>query len=73
MIYFVVSIGGLSGLKAKAFLKRFAKLLAKEKGKPYSIVRVFVNPRMLIAHVRIENRCISDMSNRSRWEGGAGL
>jgi len=66
--------------EARAFLKRLAKLLAKEWEKLYSIVMGFINARMSIALVRAMNRCIrgsrtpaSNMSNRFRWEGGAGL
>ena len=76
----MVSADGLYGLEAKAFLKRFVKLLAKEEGEPCSIVRIFVNPRIRVAcdrvaHVRVENPCIpvNDMSNYSRCEGGTGL
>lgn len=76
----MVSAGGSYGLKAKAFPKRFVKLHAKEEGEPCSIVRIFVNPRMRVAcvrvaHVRVENPCIpvNDMSNYSRCEGGTGL
>ena len=77
---FVVSTDGMFGFEARAFLKRLAKLLAEEWEKPYSIVRGFINARMSIALVRATNRCIrgsrtpaSNMSNRFRWEGGAGL
>ena len=66
--------------EARAFLKRLAKLLAEEREKPYSIVMGFINARMSIALDRATNRCIrgsrmlvSNMSNRFRWEGGAGL
>jgi len=55
-------------------------IVAEEWEKPYSIVRGFINARMSIALVRATNRCIrgsrtpaSNMSNRFRWEGGAGL
>ena len=77
---FVVSTDGMFGFEARAFLKRLAKLLAEEWEKPYSIVRGFINARMSIALVRATNRCIrgsrtpaSNMSNRFRWEGCAGL
>ena len=79
-IPFVVSTDGMFGFEAQAFLKRLAKLLAEEWEKPYSTVRGFINARMSIALVRATNRCIrgsripaSNMSNRFRWEGGAGL
>ena len=69
-----------SVLKTRAFLTRLAKLLAEEWEKPYSIVKGFINDRMSIALVRATNRCIrgsripvSNISNRLRWEGGAGL
>jgi len=59
------------GFEARTFLKRLAKLLAKEYEKPYSTVRGFINARMSIALVRATNRCIkgsripvSNMSNR---------
>ncbi len=52
----------------------------KEWEKPYSVVMGFINARMSIALARATNRCIkgsrtpaSNMSNRFRWEGGAGL
>jgi len=55
-------------------------LLAEEWEKPYPTVRDVINARMSIALVRATNRCIrgsripvSNMSNRFRWEGGAGL
>ena len=77
---FVVSTDGMFGFEARAFLKRLAKLLAEEWEKPYSTVMGFINARMSIALVRTTNRCIrgsripaSNMSNRFRWEGGAGL
>jgi len=77
---FVVSTDGMFGFEARAFLKRLAKLLAEEWEKLYSTVRGFINARMSIALVRATNRCIigsriptSNMSNRFRWEGGAGL
>jgi len=71
---------GMFGFEARAFLKRLKKLLAEEWEKPYSTIRGFINARMSIALVRATNRCIrgsriptSNMSNRFRWEGGAGL
>jgi len=71
---------GIFGFEARAFLKRLAKSLAEKWEKPYSTVRGFINARMSIALVRATNRCIrgsripaSNMSNRFRWEGGAGL
>ncbi len=77
---FVVSTDGMFGFEARAFLKRLAKLLAEEWEKPYPVVMGFINARMSIALVRATNRCIrgsrtpaSNMSNRFRWEGGAGL
>ena len=77
---FVVSTDGMFGFEARAFLKRLAKLLAEEWEKLYSTVRGFINARMSIALVRATNRCIRDsriptsnMPNRFRWEGGAGL
>jgi len=70
----------LYGFEARAYLKRLAKLLAEEWEKLYPTVRGFINARMSIALVRATNRCIrgsripvSHMSNRFRWEGGAGL
>jgi len=77
---FVVSTDGMFGFEARAFLKRFAKLFAEKWEKPYPTVRGFINARMSIALVRATNRCIRgsripaiNMSNRFRWEGGAGL
>ena len=68
------------GFEARAFLKRLAKLLTEEWEMPYSIVRGFINARMSIALVGATNRYIrgsrttvSNMPNRFRWEGGAGL
>jgi len=68
------------GFEARPFLRRLAKLLADEWEKPYPTVRGFISARMSIALVRATNRCIrgsripvSNMSNRYRWEGGAGL
>jgi len=76
----VVSTDEMFGFEARAFLKRLAKLLAEEWEKPYPTVRGFINARMSIALVRGTNRChrgsripVSNMSNRFRWEGGAGL
>jgi len=72
---FVVSMDGMFGFEARAFLKRFDKLLAEEWEKPYSTVRGFINARMSIALVGATNRCIrgrripaSNMSTRFRWE-----
>ena len=77
---FAVSTDGMFGFEARAFLKRLAKLLAEKWEKPYPTVRGFINARMSIALVRATNRCIrgsripaSNMSNRFRWEEGAGL
>ena len=77
---FVISTDGIFGFAVRAFLKRLANLFIDEREKPYAIVRVFINARMSIALVRATNRCIrgsridvSSMSNRFRWEGGAGL
>jgi len=77
---FVVSTDGIFGFETWAFLKRLAKLLAEEWKKPYPTGRGFINARMSIALVRVTNWCIrgsripaSNMSTRSRWEGGAGL
>jgi len=77
---FVVSTDGMFGFEARAFLKRLAKLLAEEWEKPYLTLRGLINARMSIALVRATNRCIrssripaSNMSNRFRLEGGAGL
>ena len=68
------------GFEARTFLKRLAKLLAEEWEKAYSIVMGFISARRSIALVKATNRCIrgsrtpvSNMSNRFRWEGGAGL
>jgi len=65
------------GFKARAFLKRLAKLLAEECEKPYSVLMGFIDARMSIALVRATNRCMrgsrTPVSNRFRWEGGAGL
>jgi len=68
------------GFEARVFLKRLAKLLAEKCGKTYPTVRAFINARMSITLVRTTNRCIkgsripvSNISNRFRWEGGAGL
>jgi len=54
--------------------------LQMEWEKLYPTVRGFINARMSIALVRATNRCIrgsripaSNMSNRFRWEEGAGL
>jgi len=76
----VVSTDEIFGFEARAFLKRLAKLLAEEWEKPYPTVRGFIYARMSIALVRATNRCIrgsripaSNMSNRFRWKGGAGL
>ena len=70
----------MSGFEARAFLKRLAKLLAEEWENPYSVVMGFISAQMSITLVRATNRCIrgsrtpaSIMSNRFRWEGGAGL
>jgi len=75
----VASTDGMLGFEVRAFLKRLAKLLAKEWKKPYSVVMGFISARMSIALVRATNRCIrgsrtpvSNMSNRFRC-GGAGL
>jgi len=38
------------GFETRAFLKRLAKLLAEEWGKPYSTVRGFINARMKKIH-----------------------
>jgi len=77
---FVVSTDGMFGFEARAFLKRLAKVLAEEWEKPYSVVMGFISARMSIALVRATTRYIrgsrtpaSNMSNRFRWEGGAGL
>jgi len=77
---FVVSKDGMFGFEARAFLKRRVKFLAEEWKKPYSTVRGFINARMSTVLVRATNQCIrgsripvSNMSNRFRWEGGAGL
>jgi len=71
---FVVSTDRMFGFEARAFLKRLAKLLAEEWEKPYPVVMGFINARMSIALVRATNRCLaSNMSNRFRCEGGAGL
>ena len=55
-------------------------MLAEEWEKPYPVVMGFINARMSIALVRATYQCIrgsrtpaSNMSNRFRWEGGAGL
>jgi len=68
------------GFETRAFLKRLAKLLAEEWEKPYSTIRGIINARTSIALVRATNRYIRDsripasnMPNRFRWEGGAGL
>ena len=62
------------------YVYQMKKTDTEEWEKPYSIVRGFINARMSIALVRATNRCIrgsrtpaSNMSNRFRWEGGAGL
>jgi len=77
---FVVSTDRMYSFNARAFLKRLTKLLAEEWEKPYPTVRGFINAQMSIALVRAPNRCrrvsripVSNMSNRFRWEGGAGL
>jgi len=66
--------------EARVFLTRLAKLLAEEWEKPYPTIMGFINARMSVALVRATNRCITGsripanhMSNRFRWEGGAGL
>jgi len=69
------------GFEARAFLKRLAKLREEEWEKPYPTVwGFFIYVRMSIALVRATYRCIrgsripvSNISNRFRWEGGAGL
>ena len=43
---FVVLTDGIHGFETRAFLKRLAKLLAKEQDKLYSKVRGFINARM---------------------------
>ena len=77
-IPYMVSTDGVFNFEA--FLERLAKFVAEEREKPYSTVRCFINARMSIALVRATNRCIwgsrtraSNMPNRFRWEGGAGL
>jgi len=77
---FAVLTDGMFGFETRAFLKRLAKLLTEKWEKPYSTVRGFINARLSIALVRATNRCIrgsripmSNMPNRYRWEGGAGL
>ena len=62
------------------FRQEACKVLTEKWEKPYLVVRGFINARMSIALVRATNRCIrifrtpaSNMSNRFRWEGGAGL
>ena len=77
---FVISTDRMSGIEARAFFKRLAKLLAEEWEKPYPTVRGFINARINVALVRAMNRCIrgpritaSHMSNQFRWKGGEGI
>ena len=77
---FVIPTDEIYVFEVRAFFKMLAKLLAEEWEKPYPTVRGFINAGMSIALVRATNRCIrgsripaSNMSNRFRWEGGAGL
>jgi len=70
---FVVSTDGLYSFEAKAFLKRLAKLLTVEWDKSYLTVRGLINARMSFALVQATKSMHQSMSNRFRWEGGAGL
>jgi len=60
--------------------QKACKVACRRMGEALFIVRGFINARMSITLVRATNRCIrgsriptSNMSNRFRWEGGAGL
>jgi len=72
----VASTNGMNGFEARALLKRLAKFLAEEWEKHYPTGKGFISTRMsidLVKTTRGSRIPASYMSNRFRWEGGAGL